>query len=282
MHSIKFNNKSKGVLWMSSMSLLLSIFLFSCDFDYELPEAGSIPDATPPAANFSSTPDEADYKNVNFTNLSSSATDYSWDFGDGNSSTDKDPSNAYAEGGTYTVTLTASDKLNVTSTFSRTIEVVEPENDFVPVILNPAFDIQGDDEYRDNWRNGDLGGVIQITSSPTHTPEKAAKLPSAGDRIGYQLITVLPDTDYNLSFYYTMKTDNPGSITVSVLAGEVTDPADIGAKTIASFVGTDQTSASDYVQASLVFNSGSNTEVAIYFTNEGVECRIDTFGIDPL
>lgn len=282
MQMINIKSNYKGLLWMSSTFILLSIFVASCNFDYELPEANSIADETPPSANFSASPDEADYLKINFTNLSNSATSYSWDFGDGNTSTDKDASNVYAADGTYTVRLTASDDLGVSDSYSETIEVVEPVNDFVPVILNPSFDIEGDDSYRDGWRNGDLGGVIQITSSPTHTPEKAAKLPAAGDRIGYQLITVLPDTEYKLSFYYTMKTDNTGSITVAVLAGAVTDPAEVAGKTIESFTGTDQTSASDYVAASIVFNSGSNSEVAIYFTNEGEECRIDTFSIEPL
>ncbi|MEM7260978.1 MAG: PKD domain-containing protein [Planctomycetota bacterium] len=48
---------------------------------------------------------------VDFTNTSDdggdAATTYSWDFGDGNGSTDVDPSNSYADCGTYDVTLTA-------------------------------------------------------------------------------------------------------------------------------------------------------------------------------
>jgi len=264
--------------------LMLAIFAFAfsgCD-NYDLPEEGSIPDETPPSASFSFTPSEADYKEIRFTNLSISATDYAWDFGDGNTSTTKDAINVYAADGTYTVSLTATDKLGATDTYTTEVRIEEPVNDFVPEILNPGFDIEGDDSYRDGWRNGDLGGVIQITSSPVHEGEKSAKLPSAGDRIGYQLITVLPDTEYNLSFYYTMKNDAAGSIFVSMLAGEVTDPAEIAAKTIAIFEGTDQTDPNTYAQGSIVFNSGSNSQVAIYFTNVGVECRIDTFSIEPI
>jgi PKD repeat protein len=44
---------------------------------------------------------------VNFINLTTGATNYLWDFGDGNTSTDKDASNTYASAGTYTVTLSA-------------------------------------------------------------------------------------------------------------------------------------------------------------------------------
>jgi PKD repeat protein len=44
---------------------------------------------------------------VNFTNLTTGATNYSWAFGDGNTSTDINPTNVYVNAGSYTVTLTA-------------------------------------------------------------------------------------------------------------------------------------------------------------------------------
>ena len=45
---------------------------------------------------------------VNFTNASLNADTYSWDFGDGESSTETSPSHTYAADGTYDVTLTAT------------------------------------------------------------------------------------------------------------------------------------------------------------------------------
>jgi PKD repeat protein len=44
---------------------------------------------------------------VNFTNLTTGATNYAWTFGDGNISTDTNPTNLYVNTGSYTVTLTA-------------------------------------------------------------------------------------------------------------------------------------------------------------------------------
>ncbi|QDK80861.1 PKD domain-containing protein [Spirosoma sp. KCTC 42546] len=44
---------------------------------------------------------------VKFYNSSVNATSYSWDFGDGQTSTEKEPVNVYKKAGTYTVKLTA-------------------------------------------------------------------------------------------------------------------------------------------------------------------------------
>lgn len=285
MNSINIKNISfKSAIKLFFLSFLMIGFITACDTD-ELPEEGSLPDETPPSAAFSTTPDEAEYKKINFTNLSISATDYAWDFGDGNTSTEANPSNTYAADGTYIVKLTATDKLNKTSTTEKVIEIVEPVVNFTPVISEPSFEDDSDTagcgdgnaDGRDCWRNSDLGGVIQITSSPVYDGDQAAKLPSAGDRIGYQLVTVLPETDYTLNFVYTMKTDPVGTLTVSILNGAVSDAAMIPKATIASVDLTDQSSASDYVPASIDFNSGSSSEIAIFFTNVGVECRIDLF-----
>jgi len=60
---------------------------------------------------------------VAFTNLSSGATNYSWDFGDGNGSADTNQSNTYSNAGTYTVTLTATGP-GGTDTLVRTNYVV--------------------------------------------------------------------------------------------------------------------------------------------------------------
>ena len=76
-----------------------------------------------------------------------------------------------------------------------------------------------------------------------------------------------------------MKETPAGTMTVSILAGDVTDPAEVVNARINSITVDDQTDDSMYLPASVSFNSGSNTEVAIYFTNAGVECRIDTFTI---
>ena len=105
------------------------IMLVGCKEEY--PAAGSIPDNTPPQANFSFAQLASDnYLEVTFTNLSTSSTDYLWDFGDGNTSTDFEPVHIYAAEGTYTVTLVSSDKLDV--------ESLQPKKAHSPIWVTPS------------------------------------------------------------------------------------------------------------------------------------------------
>jgi len=55
--------------------------------------------------------------------LDGEVVSYLWDFGDGNTSDEPNPSHQYAEAGTYTVTLTVTDDDGDTTTFTQTIEV---------------------------------------------------------------------------------------------------------------------------------------------------------------
>ena len=61
-----------------------------------------------PTAEFTGSPTSGtEPLTVNFTNQSTDATSYSWNFGDGGTSTSTNPSYQYASAGTYTVSLTA-------------------------------------------------------------------------------------------------------------------------------------------------------------------------------
>ncbi len=276
-----------ATLRIACLFVLLS--LLACDYEYELPEANSKADETPPTASFSASETD-DFLTWNFGNASSNATNYQWDFGDGNTSTDVDGSNTYPDEGMYTVTLVASDALGQSDTYTMEITVEEPEAPpvIIPEILEASFEDNspnsggcgdGNMDGRDCWRNSALGGVIQITSSPVRTGSQASKYPSAGDRIAYQELSVSQNVDYNLSFWYTLKTNNPGSITVDVLAGGGhTDVS--GATILGTFTGTDQTSSSTYTPGNVSFNTGTNDVVSIYVHNQGEEARIDDFAID--
>jgi PKD repeat protein len=62
----------------------------------------------PPTVSFTGSPTNGAVPlTVNFANASSGATNYSWNFGDGNASATLNPAHTYTNAGTYTVTLTA-------------------------------------------------------------------------------------------------------------------------------------------------------------------------------
>ncbi len=58
-----------------------------------------------PISNFTYADNELE---VDFTNTSNNAVSYSWDFGDGNTSTEESPNHIFTEPGTYTVQLTST------------------------------------------------------------------------------------------------------------------------------------------------------------------------------
>lgn len=75
-----------------------------------------------PIANFS---ESISSNTATFTNSSSSVNstlNYSWDFGDGNTSSIQNPSHTYITGGNYTITLIASNCI-FSDTISKTIQI---------------------------------------------------------------------------------------------------------------------------------------------------------------
>jgi PKD repeat protein len=75
---------------------------------------------TVPGASFTSA---SNGLTVNFTNNTTNATTYSWNFGDGGNSTATNPSHTYTADGTYTVVLTATNTCG-TSTSTKTVTVL--------------------------------------------------------------------------------------------------------------------------------------------------------------
>lgn len=62
-----------------------------------------------------------------FTNTTTNGTTYSWNFGDGGTSTQSNPSHTYANDGTYSVVLTATNTCG-TSTATQTVTIITPPN----------------------------------------------------------------------------------------------------------------------------------------------------------
>ena len=92
-------------------------FLSSCKKEEPVPD---------PIASFQYAVSETNFLEVAFTNYSQNADSYSWDFGDGETSTEESPTHTYTEVGNYTVILTASNADDLSATFQESIEIVDP------------------------------------------------------------------------------------------------------------------------------------------------------------
>jgi PKD repeat protein len=239
---LKYKKISSTSVLMVSV-FVLSIFMTSCEFD--LPEADSIPDATPPSADFGYSQDAEEYLLYIFSNLSTSATDYSWNFGDGSAaSTEFEPVHIFPEadtdttetGTTYMVTLTVSDKLNAISTYTSEVTVLKPAvpPSIVPTILNGDFSAGADDWRLNNWSVDNENNIYPFNTSSDGSPYNydgtdsgSSKTPGAkytsgtsvknltdpasienkSTRYAYQKIKVSPNTQYMLEYQYAIKTD---------------------------------------------------------------------------
>ena len=133
--------------------------------------------AIAPVANFSGTPTFGLAPlSVAFTDLSTNApTSWLWTFGDGGTSTLRNPTRVYAAAGTYTVTLQATNAAG-TSTFTRTNYItaqVPPVANFTanpttgPAPLSVAFTDQSTNSPTAwLWTFGD--GTTSTSRNPTH------------------------------------------------------------------------------------------------------------------
>ncbi|WP_235284827.1 PKD domain-containing protein, partial [Methanosarcina sp. 2.H.T.1A.15] len=115
---------------------------------------------------------------VLFTDLSQNATSRSWKFGDGTSSTDRNPTHTYSLAGDYTVNLTVSNP-NGTDSKTAVINVLEKEIVILPVAdftasptsgsapLSVQFNDRSQNALSRSWNFGD--GTTSADRNPTHT-----------------------------------------------------------------------------------------------------------------
>ncbi|HTA81858.1 MAG TPA: gliding motility-associated C-terminal domain-containing protein, partial [Bacteroidia bacterium] len=96
-----------------------------------------------PHVTFTGTPDTVPGgQYVSFTNTSTNATSYYWNFGDGNTSTDSSVYEQYNEQGIYIVTLVGSNSIGCSDTAWDTIHVTQ--GIYIPNVFTPNGDGQND------------------------------------------------------------------------------------------------------------------------------------------
>lgn len=301
---IKYNVMRKIVLNFRSASktsiatLLVFVMTFiSCEFIDDLPEANSIADETPPSAFFTFTngPDVDTFTEVTFANQSNNATNFSWDLGDGKTSTEIDPVNVYPGEGSFTVTLTVTDALNQTATHSETIELIEPEvpDAITPVIGAPDFEdvdgVCGSGDSRDCWRLD--GATIHQTTSDgegndTSSKTRGVKYPSGSDdnRVTYQAFTVSPNSQYVLIVRYALQSDGD-SIRASVIDGQLDNFSEFATATLlGQESGTTNNGKGNFNTIRVEFETNSNEEISILFDHDGntSDSFLDNVLVEPI
>ena len=133
----------------------------------------------PPVASFTAT---VNGLTVSFANNSSDPENdeltYSWDFGNGKTSSEKAPSVTYAESGKYTVTLKVTDSANNTDTFTKDITVTAPvSGKYLKVAVRGSHDNYGTDLLTKN--GSDWTGVFEFSKE---TRFKLEALPVSADQ----------------------------------------------------------------------------------------------------
>ncbi len=105
---------------------------------------------------------EVEYLTVSFSNTSTYGVSYSWDFGDGETSTDENPVHSYAESGGYNVTLTATGvEGSIPVSVTETVSVAEG----TIAVLNGDFTLPGTADIIQNWdTNSEYGDIPGWTS----------------------------------------------------------------------------------------------------------------------
>lgn len=120
---------------------------------------------TLPVANFTITGNGCMAScSILFSNNSTDATSYSWNFGDGSNSTEANPTHEYQNGGSYTVTLTATNLYG--SALANQSVLIQSENDPCEGVtcLNGGTCVNGSCNCDDGYTGPNCGSEVTPSS----------------------------------------------------------------------------------------------------------------------
>ncbi|WP_305802690.1 PKD domain-containing protein [Lutibacter sp. A80] len=194
-----------------------------------------------------------------FTDASILAVSYSWDFGDGNTSEEPNPTHIYAGEGTYEVILTTTNDAGVSKSISQFVPIGGIDPTFMATVQNgtaddwtkntgdnaDAWDMTPNSTIEDNtgavipspyraiWYNSELNDYIDATYGTNEQPgsssdgtyvdgvkTRAVKLSNSSRRL-YQVVAVEPGVEY--TFTIDTRSEAEGINTeVFILNNEIT------------------------------------------------------------
>ena len=141
---------------------------------------------------------------------------WSWNFGDGNTSTAQNPSHLYAAGGGYTVILTVTDDDGATDTTSQMVSVAAPNAEPTADFSRSCTEL--DCSFSDSSGDSD-GSVVAWSWSFGDGNTSTAKNPNHGYTAAGSYTVTLTVTDDDGA-------TNTTSQTVTVSGGDGTDPGE--------------------------------------------------------
>lgn len=174
---------------------------------------------------------------ISFTNNSTNANSYSWNFGDGNSSTNINPTHSYASTGNYIVTLIALGSNNCNDTITDTLTVLSanvtaayaasPIQGCGPLNVIFTNNSTGATYYSWNFGNGQTSNAVSptynYTAAGTYTVTLIAGTNSicgvAEDSVKTIVITVGSSPSLSINSTQTSCTGNTGTATVTPSGG---------------------------------------------------------------
>jgi PKD repeat protein len=157
--------------------LIVVIFLLtslSCKKDKKDTPVPSTPSGNSPNVEFTFTPDNSPAPaTVTFTNQSTNATSYEWNFGDNTTSTATNPTKVYSSSGTFNVKLKAMNASG-TSEKTKTVTVSQAVTNLLisqvkitngPALVGMDWDVWGDlpgDPYFEWYNNSTLAYTSSV------------------------------------------------------------------------------------------------------------------------
>lgn len=218
-----------------------------------------------------------------FTDASILAVSHSWDFGDGNTSTEVNPVHTYAVDGTYDVILTTTNAAGVSKSITKGVPVGGVVATFAAVILNGTIDdwVPGTYHKDDNndawepvppssfkngqaspytWSNSSLKSNAGVKAAGITTSENSgvhALKFSAPERRAYQPFTVEVGVEYTISMF--VRTETTDDFKIYMLNNEISDETDLVGNSDKVYVVSGNTNS--YQKYTFTFTASSSTAV---------------------
>ncbi|MEN6342947.1 MAG: PKD domain-containing protein [Methanospirillum sp.] len=238
----------------------------------------AVTDPVPPTAAFTLIPSApTTLDSIKFTDASSdpdgTVVGWSWDFGDGDTSTEQHPEHSYGTAGTYTVSLTVTDSDALTATVNHDVTVTSaptPENRAPIAVLN-AYGMDEDTSLTVTADEGVLVNDVDadgdaltaaLVSGPAHG---TVTLNADGS------FTYTPTADFSGEDTFTYRANDgaldSNTVTVTITVRPVNDPPVVAGVTVPASpvpLGSPVT-----VTASFTDDSAAGTHTATWAWGDG-------------